>query len=105
YYGVFGAQRQNPLHALFVYDLGGVTHFSKENQFPVAWTPEEAALVAERCYSTQYWDVYWTVPPCIFVMRRLEEEKVFGTPALAAAWVRALARHPLAYLQHRFAVF
>ena len=45
YYGMLGAERQNPLHSLIVYDLGGITHFSGENQFPVDWTPEQAKLL------------------------------------------------------------
>src|SRR5262249_4722603 len=35
YYGLLGAKRQNPLHSILVFDLGGITHFSGENQFPV----------------------------------------------------------------------
>ncbi len=38
YYDVLGAERQNPLHSLLVFDLGGITHFSGKNQFPVAWS-------------------------------------------------------------------
>jgi hypothetical protein len=34
-------------------------------------------------------------------MQRLEGEKLFGTPALAAAWRRAVIGHPIAYLKHR----
>ncbi len=105
YYGVFGAQRQHPLQSLMVYDLGGITHFAKENQFPVTWTPEQSALVTERCYSPALWDVYWTQEPCLFVMKRLEDDKIFGTPAIPAAWTQALLKHPLAYLQHRTDVF
>ncbi len=41
YYGVLGATRQHPLHSILVFDLGGITHFTKENQFPVAWSPAE----------------------------------------------------------------
>jgi hypothetical protein len=102
YYGVFDAMRQNPLHSILVFDLGGVSHFSKQNQFPVAFTPEQTALVADHCYSPELWDVYWTRDPCRFVMARLEGEKIFGSPLLVDAWRRAVLRHPLAYLQHRF---
>ena len=41
YYGVLGATRQHPLHSIMVFDLGGITHFAKENQFPVTWTEPE----------------------------------------------------------------
>ena len=34
YYGALGATRQHPLHSIMVFDLGGITHFTKQNQFP-----------------------------------------------------------------------
>jgi hypothetical protein len=105
YYGAFGAQRQHPLQSLMVYDLGGITHFTQENQFPATWTPEQSALVLNRCYSPALWDVYWTQEPCLFVMKRLEDDKIFGTPAIPAAWTQALLKHPFAYLEHRADVF
>src|SRR5665647_3526346 len=36
YYGALGATRQHPLQALMVFDLGGISHFAKQNQFPVS---------------------------------------------------------------------
>jgi hypothetical protein len=37
----------------------------------------------------------------MFVMGRLENEKLFGTPALLQARGHAIVRHLVAYLQHR----
>jgi hypothetical protein len=101
YYGFFHAERQHPHHAIMVFDLGGITHFTGANQFPVAWTAQETALLLERCYEPQHWDAYWYLEPCRFVMDRLEREHLFGTPRLAAAWASAVASHPLAYFRHR----
>jgi hypothetical protein len=103
YYGILDAQRQNPLHSILVFDLGGITHFSGENQFPVTWSADQTALLTSRCYDPVRWDSYWHVPPCPFVMQRLErpDDAVFGTPRLGAAWWKALSAHPLAYLSHR----
>jgi hypothetical protein len=103
YYGMLGAERQNPLHQIFVFDLGGITHFTGENQFPVAWSDGQTALLTTTCYNPDRWDSYWTIEPCSFVMQRLEDrsDPLFGTPRLAAAWRHALAAHPLAYLAHR----
>ncbi len=103
YYGVLDAKRQNPLHSLLVFDLGGITHFTGENQFPVAWSAEQTALLTGKCYDPVRWDSYWHVAPCPFVMQRLErpDDLIFGTPRLVAAWWRAVAAHPLAYLRHR----
>jgi hypothetical protein len=104
YYGALGATRQHPLHSLMVFDLGGISHFSKENQFPVTWSEPESALLLNTCYQPTQWDIYWRLDPCDFVMRKLEgEEKLFGTPAITEAWARAVMHHPLAYLGHRTA--
>jgi len=103
YYGILDAQRQNPLHSIAVFDLGGITHFSGGNQFPVSWSGDQTALLISKCYDPVRWDSYWNVEPCAFVMRRLErpDDVIFGTPRLAEAWRHALAAHPLAYLSHR----
>jgi hypothetical protein len=101
YYDVFGAQRQHPLHSIMVFDLGGISHFAKENIFPGTWTKKEDNLITDGCYKPIAWDIYWTQQPCLFVMQRLEGEKQFGTPSLAAAWRRAVIGHPIAYLKHR----
>jgi hypothetical protein len=105
YYGVLGAERRNPLHQVFVFDLGGITHFTGENQFPVAWSAMQTALLTTRCYNPDRWDSYWTIEPCLFVMQRLGDtsDPIFGTPRLRASWMRAIAAHPLAYLAHRAA--
>lgn len=104
YYGLLDARHENPLHAIFVFDLGGITHFTGVNQFPVTWSAAESEMVTGRCYQPTDWDIYWTRDPCRFVMAKLETEKVFGSSALAEAWLRAIAAHPLAYLEHRAAV-
>lgn len=103
YYGLLDAKRQNPLHSILVFDLGGVTRFSGENQFPVAWNGDQKKLLRGACYDPEHWDTYWHLPPCAFVMQRLErpDDVIFGTSRLTAAWWRAVATHPLAYLEHR----
>ena len=104
YYGALGATRQHPLQSIMVFDLGGISHFSGENVFPVAWSEPETALLLNGCYQPTQWDIYWRIEPCDFVMRKLErEQKLFGTSVITEAWARAVVRHPLAYLSHRAA--
>jgi len=104
YYGALGATRQHPLQSIMVFDLGGISHFSKQNQFPTSWTEAEEVLLLSGCYKPTQWDIYWRLEPCTFVMQKLEgSEKLFGTPAITYAWVRAVTRHPIAYLEHRTA--
>jgi hypothetical protein len=104
YYGALGATRQHPLQSIMVFDLGGISHFAKENQYPVDWSESENALLLNTCYQPTQWDIYWRLQPCDFVMRKVEHEKgLFGTGAIPKAWILALLHHPLAYLQHRSA--
>jgi len=104
YYGALDAKRQHPLQSIMVFDLGGITYFARENQFPVSWTATRLAMLLNDCYKPTEWDIYWTREPCQFVMQKLEkEEGLFGTPAITNAWLHAIARHPVAYLQHRAA--
>ena len=103
YYGALGATRQHPLHSLLVFDLAGISHFSKENQYPVTFSAPQTALLLDGCYRPTEWDLYWRHEPCRFVMDRLERDKLFGTSVISNAWRRAVTRHPVAYLQHRAA--
>jgi hypothetical protein len=104
YYGILDAKRQHPLQTIMIFDLGGISHFSKENQFPVTWSESENAMLLNKCYQPTLWDIYWRLEPCDFVMRKVEREKgLFGTPAISGAWLSAILHHPLAYLQHRSA--
>ena len=104
YYGALGATREHPLQSIMIFDLGGISHFAKENQFPVDWSDSENALLLNTCYQPTQWDIYWRLEPCDFVMRKVEREKgLFGTSAVSKAWLSAMLRHPLAYLQHRVA--
>jgi hypothetical protein len=105
YYGILAVHRDNPLQSVVVFDLGGITYLTQENQFPVSWSPDgyEDALLITQCYDPSHWDSYWTRDPCQFVMNRLqsEDDVVFGTPQLTTAWLLAVDAHPLAYLRHR----
>jgi hypothetical protein len=103
YYGVLDVKRQHPLQSIMVFDLGGISHFTKENQYPVTFSEAETALLLNGCYKPTEWDIFWRLEPCEFVMRKVNAEKLFGTPAITDAWLRAIAKHPLAYLEHRAA--
>jgi len=95
YYGALGATRQHPLQSIMVFDLGGISHFTKQNQFPVTWSEPETALLLNSCYQPTQWDIYWRLEPCDFVMRKLEgEQRLFGTPMITEAWARPRPEPP-----------
>src|SRR4029078_1178393 len=68
YYGIWDAKRQHPLQTIMIFDLGGISHFSKVNQFPVDWSESENAMLLNGCYQPTQWDIYWRLEPCDFVM-------------------------------------
>jgi len=103
YYGVLHATLQHAAQSIMVFDLGGISHYSGENQFPGDWSGDETNLIIGGCYRPTQWDIYWTQEPCLFVMQRLEQKKLFGTPVIVHAWTRAVTAHPFAYLRHRAA--
>jgi hypothetical protein len=104
YYGMLDAKREHPLQTIMIFDLGGISHFARANQFPVEWSEAENAMLLDTCYQPTMWDIYWRLEPCDFVMRKIEREKgLFGTSAISKAWLTAILHHPVAYLQHRSA--
>jgi hypothetical protein len=50
YYGALGATRQHPLQSIMIFDLGGISHFTRRNQFPVRWSESESAQLLNTCY-------------------------------------------------------
>jgi hypothetical protein len=101
FYGWIGAVRQHVHHAILVFDLGGLTALTGQNQFPVGWTPDQERRLKSACYDASQWDGYWRLQPCPFVMQTLEQKKLFGSPELMRSWLEAIAGNPLAYLRHR----
>jgi hypothetical protein len=63
YYGALHAKRQNVEHAIFVFDLAGISHFTGENQFPVTWSANENAMLVGPCYRAGDWDTTGRVSP------------------------------------------
>jgi hypothetical protein len=63
FYEVLGAQRHHVTHAVLVFDLGGITHFTGENQFPVHWSEDEASKVLNHCYDSSQWIPIGHLPP------------------------------------------
>ena len=54
YYCMLDAKRQHPLQTIMIFDLGGISHFAKENQFPVDWSEWKTrccsiAVTSRRC--------------------------------------------------------
>jgi hypothetical protein len=99
-YPILHANRTYPIHSIVTYDLAGISHFSGRVYFPLSWIADEAAKIKDSCYTAQSWNEY-LFGECKFVRDRLREEGLWGSTALWRAWISAITREPIAYLQHR----
>lgn len=99
------ARRSGVELSLVIYDLGGIGRFSGTNVFPPTAVADPVA-VAAACYSPVSWDRYawWGAQPCAIGFETLRGPLAAGGGPYAW-WLTAVARHPLAYAEHRLAHF
>jgi len=95
---IIGAEKTGPIIQLQIFDIGGISHFSKKNLFPGAWTLAEDKNITELCYDANGWAVY-AAGSCDFVLQKVDR------PAISASWMGAIASHPIAYIIHRLSHF
>jgi hypothetical protein len=88
--------------SLIIFDLGGITRFSGENQFPDTGVANPAA-VNRGCYSPLKWDNYsfWARTPCPITFYDIDDAFRDTGQSPVRWWLTAVAAHPLAYLRHR----
>lgn len=92
------AKSANPLVSLEVYDLAGISHFSKSVVLPGQYSADEDKKIMGDCYSPVHWDVYaWG--NCSFVVEKLNRDK------LSSLWIRSIVNSPIAYIKHRLSHF
>jgi hypothetical protein len=99
---LFRVEDIKPMSQLQVFDLGGITYFSGEDQFQGFFGPNFVARNA-TCYTPRHWDVYgWMVGErgCPEVYNDMKPQ--FGWP-LTRLWLEGIASAPLAYVAHRLA--
>lgn len=99
---LIGAKRSGVELSLIIFDLGGITRFSGENQFPDVGVADPV-LVNRRCYSPLKWDSYsfWARNPCPITFEDVDDAFRDSGESPVRRWIDAVAAHPLAYLRHR----
>jgi hypothetical protein len=104
--GLLHAEDTDVQLSLIIFDIGGITEHTGLSQFPDMHVPN-AVAVNHRCYDPYGWDSYsdWATKPCPLgfdaVQARIDDDDL--NPG--NLWIRAIAAHPLAYLDHRLAHF
>ncbi len=80
------------------YNLLGISYYEGENLFPGEWNAFESQHIVESCYTPLQWDVAW-LGACGFIYQGLKRQRLWGTPALTRAWLKAVTAHPVAYFR------
>ncbi len=101
-----GATRSGVELSQIVFDLGGVTYYSGVDAFPPLPIHDPVAVNA-HCYSPELWDPYswWVDAPCPIGFVAVREAFARERVSPYGWWINQIARHPLAYAEHRLAHF
>lgn len=97
---VFGARAGHVERALQVYDLAGIAYHAR--LAAISGVPAALSRAAEEkgCYTPYYWNPYGEATQC----GAIGDALAFGedaSPHLDLLWAGQIARHPLAYAEHR----
>nr|WP_278521351.1 hypothetical protein [Brucella anthropi] len=95
---ILRASESGPATSLQIFDIGGISHFSRHNYFPGDWTEKEGANIEDVCYTPISWDNYaWG--DCAFVNGKTTKSELLD------AWKDAIIDNPTAYIKHRITYF
>jgi hypothetical protein len=100
-YGFLNAAKSRVYQSLIIFDLGGVSNYSKKDYFAEKWNDEEKFRVISSCYNSSAWDVYaWG--ECSFVLKKVQDSGSWTDGSLMKKWINAIYQEPGAYLKHRY---
>lgn len=101
-YGILRAERTGVHSSLLIYDIGAISQATGVNAFGQSFGPEGEQKLKTVCYETSEWNSYsWG--NCAFIRVSVQASGLWGSDALAQAWIQAIKNHPAEYLKHRFA--
>lgn len=113
-HSVFGAKKTAPVRSVQIFDIAGVASTSGDMRWirqllPI--TPQELA----RCYTPYWWDSIAPWGKCGFIagtvmnkeLKTIESDRDIypASEKLTGLWLNSIARHPLAYMEHRIKHF
>ncbi|WBY03396.1 hypothetical protein PE066_07655 [Ramlibacter tataouinensis] len=102
---LFQPKAEHATQSLFLYDLAGIAVHAGD---PRVMEPR-ATFTREQlraCYSPYWWDSFSPWGRCAAQVHRPAGAPMATLPdGLEAQWLRSIATHPLAYLQHRLKHF
>jgi hypothetical protein len=104
---VLGAERQDVMQQLQIYDLMGIEARTGDTS---VWGPYQVkAEDARRCYTPVWWDTFSTWGACAALRNAFHERANDTAPEVMAErsrlWKAAIVQHPFAYAAHRLSHF
>lgn len=101
---LLSAEDSGAVQSLMLFDLNGIANHSLDlGVLPpaIAMPPDQLS----RCYTPYFWDTWSFWGGCNFVWRNLGPRDSAARAELKKYWIFAIAKHPLAYLEHRLKAF
>ena len=91
--------------SLIVYDLAGITRFSRTSAFPPLPGVRNPVSVNDKCYDPVSWDRYawWGPRPCVIQFDAVRASFARQRIDPRRWWLRQVMAHPAAYAEHRLA--
>ena len=88
-----------------LFDLGGITRYARTDAFPPVPGVADPVRVNDGCYDPALWDAYawWTATPCPIGWATAGGTLTAAGGSAVRWWLGQIARHPLAYAEHRVA--
>jgi len=104
---LIGAKPSGVELSLVIFDLGGITHFSRASAFPAEMRVRNPVAANARCYEPEKWDSYsyWVDVECPLGFSAWNADVAPHGVKPFSFWLRAIAAHPLAYSEHRLLHF
>lgn len=103
-YGLLKAERDRPSLSAIIYDLGGITYFTSDDQFKPLALDNLVKINQKVCYSDFSWDIYF-IFECSVVYEKFRRYTADSRLNPVQWWIGSIVKHPAAYLKHRIVHF
>lgn len=98
---ILGAKESHPIISLKIFDISGISHFSKKNYFPINLSTDDKDRVLGECYSSELWDNYAWWGKCNFLLNKMFNSSNTVNESLTTQWLKSIKEHPFLYIKHR----
>lgn len=95
---ILGAGETKVARTLPIYDMAGIAHFAARDADTGILPAERALLAVRHCYQPYFWDPLGDDRHCGAIATRID---LMPGPLVFRQWLAAIARHPVAYAEHR----